>query len=200
MARKRNYVNNREMLGVLTEYLAECKKAEDKAYTEHGLAGLEPEERAAVLKKVTKYPQVPKYLAECFTQIADRLGMKPNFSGYSYLEDMKSDGKINCIQYIRNFNPEKSNNPFAYFTQIIKFAFIRRIEMEKKQLYVKYKTYQNLQLSDQIDGSEGVGAPELNEISNDYIDTFEKKLLTAKEKSVRTKPVKSANTVTDLME
>jgi hypothetical protein len=45
----------------------------------------------------------------------------------------------NCIQYIHNFDPEKSRNPFAYFTQIIHYAFLRRIQKEKKQLEVKTK-------------------------------------------------------------
>ena len=179
--RTRNYVNNREMFETLKRYLVDCKEAE--------AAG-------------KQYPEIPRYLAECFTQIADRLGTKSNFSGYSYLEDMKSDGKINCITYIRNFNPEKSNNPFAYFTQIIKFAFIRRIQMEQKQTYVKLKNYQNMQIVDDIDGVEGSGATELNEISNDWIDSYEKKMLTNRRKSDKVKASNTtpANTVTDLME
>lgn len=171
----RNYINNREMYNALCEYLTKRKEAEEAGKT---------------------LPQIPKYLAECFLQIANRLGTKANFAYYSYLEEMKSDGVMNCIQYIKNFNPEKSNNPFAYFTQIIKFAFIRRIEQEKKQLYVKYKNYQNLNVQEDLAG-EGVGGPELNEISNDYIDTFEKKLLTARKKNVKVEP---ANTVTQFFE
>ena len=52
---------------------------------------------------------------------------------------MISDGIENCVQYIHNFNPEKSQNPFAYFTQIIHYAFLRRIQKEKKQLEIKNK-------------------------------------------------------------
>ena len=52
---------------------------------------------------------------------------------------MISDGIENCVQYIHNFNPEKSQNPFAYFTQIIHYAFLRRIQKEKKQLEIKTK-------------------------------------------------------------
>ena len=58
---------------------------------------------------------------------------------YTFREDMVSDGIENCLQYIHNFNPNKSNNPFAYFTQIIYYAFIRRIQREKKQTHVKHK-------------------------------------------------------------
>ena len=52
---------------------------------------------------------------------------------------MISDGVENCLQYLDNFNPTKSNNPFAYFTQIIYYAFVRRIQKEKKQVKVKQK-------------------------------------------------------------
>jgi len=56
-----------------------------------------------------------------------------------FRDDMISDGIENCVQYIHNFNPEKSTNPFAYFTQIIHYAFLRRIQKEKKQLDIKTK-------------------------------------------------------------
>ena len=52
---------------------------------------------------------------------------------------MISDGIENCVQYIHNFDPEKSKNPFAYFTQVIHYAFLRRIQKEKKQLDIKTK-------------------------------------------------------------
>ncbi len=52
---------------------------------------------------------------------------------------MICDGIENCVQYIHNFDPEKSKNPFAYFTQIIQYAFLRRIQKEKKQLEIKTK-------------------------------------------------------------
>jgi len=88
-------------------------------------------------------PMISEYLGECFMKIAQRLSFRPNFINYAFKDDMISDGIENCIQYIKNFNPEKSSNPFAYFTQIIYYAFIRRIQKEKKQLYIKYKTMQS---------------------------------------------------------
>ena len=72
-------------------------------------------------------PPCPEYIGECFMN-------------FTYKDDMISDGIENCVQYMNNFNPEKSKNPFAYFTQIIYYAFVRRIQKEKKQLYIKYKT------------------------------------------------------------
>ena len=84
-------------------------------------------------------PRIPRYIGECFLKIATHLSFKPNFVNYMFKEDMISDGIENCVQYIHNFNPEKSQNPFAYFTQIIHYAFLRRIQKEKKQLEIKNK-------------------------------------------------------------
>ena len=56
-----------------------------------------------------------------------------------FREDMICDGIENCVQYIGNFDPSKSSNPFAYFTQIIYYAFLRRISKEKRQLEIKNK-------------------------------------------------------------
>ena len=79
------------------------------------------------------------YIGDCFMKIATHLSYKPNFVNYMFREDMISDGIENCVQYIENFNPEKSKNPFAYFTQIIYYAFLRRIQKEKRQLEIKNK-------------------------------------------------------------
>jgi hypothetical protein len=84
-------------------------------------------------------PIVPMYIADCIMKIATHLSYKPNFVNYSFRDEMISDGIENSLQYIDNFNPEKSSNPFAYFTQIIYYAFLRRIQKEKKYLYIKYK-------------------------------------------------------------
>ena len=130
----RNYVNNRDLLEALVAYKALCREAED--------AG---EGR----------PRVPDYIGECIFQIATRLATKPNFSGYSYKEDMISDGIENCLLYIMNFNEEKSQNPFAYFTQIIYYAFIRRIQKEKKQQEVKQKMIANYGIEQMMDSMEG---------------------------------------------
>ena len=84
-------------------------------------------------------PRITNYLGECFLKIATHLSYKPNFVNYMFRDDMISDGIENCVQYIHNFDPEKSKNPFAYFTQIIHYAFLRRIQKEKKQLDIKTK-------------------------------------------------------------
>ena len=116
--RSEHYVNNKEFLAALIKY------REDK--------------EIAQIKGLPK-PVIPRYIGECFLKIANHLSFKPNFVNYMFKEDMISDGIENCVQYIHNFNPEKSQNPFAYFTQIIHYAFLRRIQKEKKQLEIKNK-------------------------------------------------------------
>ena len=90
-------------------------------------------------KKKLDRPPVTDYIGSCFLKIANHLSYRPNFINYTFRYDMISDGIENCLQYLDNFNPEKSNNPFAYFTQIIYYAFIRRIQKEKKQVTIKQK-------------------------------------------------------------
>jgi hypothetical protein len=116
--RSEHYVNNKEFLAALIKY------REDK--------------EIALLQDKPK-PPIPRYIGECFLKIANHLSFKPNFVNYMFKEDMISDGIENCVQYIHNFNPEKSQNPFAYFTQIIHYAFLRRIQREKRQLEIKNK-------------------------------------------------------------
>jgi hypothetical protein len=115
---KENYVNNREFLDALMVYRQQVAAAKESGSTK---------------------PKVPNYIGECFLKIATHLSYKPNFVNYMFRDDMICDGIENCLQYIDNFNPEKSTNPFAYFTQIIYYAFLRRIQREKKQLEIKSK-------------------------------------------------------------
>jgi DNA-directed RNA polymerase specialized sigma24 family protein len=115
---KPHYVDNKRFLQAMIEHRTKVQKAEEKK---------------------RKAPEVTNYIGECFLKIANHLSYRPNFINYTYRDDMISDGIENCLQYMRNFNPEKSNNPFAYFTQIIYYAFIRRIQKEKKQQDVKAK-------------------------------------------------------------
>ena len=83
-------------------------------------------------------PRVPEYVGVAISLMAERLSTKANFINYPFREDMIAEGVENCIMYIHNFDPNKSQNPFAYFTQIIYYAFLRRIQKEKKYLYIKH--------------------------------------------------------------
>lgn len=129
-------------------------------------------------------PILPNYLGECILLIANRLATKPNFINYSYKDEMIADGIENCIMYIDNFDPDKSTNPFAYFTQIIYFAFLRRIQKEKKHLYIKHQVFKQSAISDELyelqDGDDfdggATGSLYDNEKMSDFIKTFEENL------------------------
>ena len=138
-------------------------------------------------------PIIPKYIGECILLIANRLSLKPNFVNYSYREEMVSDGIENCISYIDNFNPEKSDNPFAYFTQIIYYAFLRRIAKEHKQLYVRHKIIENSMILNQLAEQHGADETEVytppiefdNDNMFDFIKTFEDNISKKKVKRQR---------------
>ena len=117
-ARSEHYVNNKELLHALIVYKNKVKEAQENEKPK---------------------PRITNYLGECFLKIATHLSYKPNFVNYMFREDMISDGIENCVQYINNFDPNKSTHPFAYFTQIIHYAFLRRIQKEKKQMDIKNK-------------------------------------------------------------
>jgi len=135
MARKRSehYVNNKEFLAAIVAYKQSIVDAE-------GLG--QPK------------PRITNYLGECFLKIATHLSYKPNFVNYMFKDDMICDGIENCVRYIHNFNPEKSKNPFAYFTQIIYYAFLRRISQEKKQLEIKNKILEKSNFDEVFDSND----------------------------------------------
>lgn len=116
-------------------------------------------------------PQISNYLGDCFIKIATHLSYKANFINYTFKDDMISDGIENCLAAADKFDPTKSTNPFAYYTQIVYFAFIRRIQKEKKQQATKYKIIENMDLDDILTSED-----DLNEFSNQFLDYMKKKL------------------------
>jgi len=128
--KQKHYINNADFLAALIDYKEKCNNAK-------------------IEKK--QPPAIPNYIGECFMKIAEGLSHKPNFINYTYREEMMSDGIENCLMYFSNFDPTKSKNPFAYFTQIIYYAFLRRIQKEKKQLYVKYKATEQMGILDEME-------------------------------------------------
>ena len=143
--RSEHYVNNKEFLAAL------IKLREDREIAE--IRGKEK-------------PRIPRYIGECFLKIATHLSFKPNFVNYMFKEDMISDGIENCVQYIHNFNPEKSRNPFAYFTQIIHYAFLRRIQREKRQLEIKNKIIEKSGYNEVFDDSNKIDGDNFSEYNS----------------------------------
>jgi hypothetical protein len=154
---KKHYINNADFCSALTTYKNESKKAEEQ--------------------KLPK-PPIPNYIGECFIKIAEGLSHKPNFINYPFRDEMISDGIENCLMYFENFDESKSSNAFSYFTQIVYYAFLRRIQKEKKQLYVKYKSTEQFGILDEneiLGYEESTGKQfEMYDNISEFIDLFEK--------------------------
>jgi hypothetical protein len=153
---KNHYINNKDFLKEMTAYRTAIRKAKRLGQPK---------------------PQIPRYVAECFMKIAENLSHKPNFLSYTFRDEMVADAIENCVMYVDNFDPSKSSNPFAYFTQIVYYAFLRRIQKEKKQLYVKYKATETAGILDEFELNENEDGTfrqfELYENISEFIVNYE---------------------------
>ena len=164
-----HYVDNKKLYGEMIHYLNELNEAKAND---------------------TSLPRVPDTIGTAIYLIANKLSLRPNFIGYSYREEMIGDGIENCLMYLHNFNPEKSNNPFAYFTQIIYFAFVRRIQKEQKQQYIKHKSMHNAAIMnelvdmapDDVSHFQSFLTNSGTDRSNDVIERFETAMKQKREK------------------
>ena len=167
-----NYVDNKQFFAAIVEYRKQLQEARD--------AGLED-------------PRIPEYIGECIFKIAEKLSTKPCFINYSYRDEMISDGYLNCIQYFKDYNPEIGQNPFAYFTQVIYYAFLRRISSEEKNRYTIYKSFQesivNQHGTQNLCDSDGndLLPTQMYDNINDFMTRFEKKEAAKKEKRKQVK-------------
>jgi hypothetical protein len=158
--RSEHYVNNKDFLDAIVIYKINLRQAAQKEIPDI------TDQQLKTWKSPNK-PRISNYLGECFLKIATHLSYKPNFVNYMFREDMICDGIENCVQYIHNFNPEKSSNPFAYFTQIIHYAFLRRIQKEKKQMEIRAKIIERCGYDEvfTVDG-DGFDSAEYNSIKD----------------------------------
>lgn len=162
-----------------------------------------------------KDPNAPvdDYIGRSILKIAERYTSRPNFIGYTYRQDMINSAVLNVLQYIGNFDPDKSNNPFAYITQIIHFACLRVIREEKTQQYVKYKSLQKFYEENETELQE-IDADHDYDMSNplydnmeDFINDFEESVEQSKKnrsnnsqpsnKSTKKEPKKTLKFTTD---
>ena len=179
MAKKKtHYVDNEKFFAEIVEYKKKCK-----------IAAKEGKEK----------PMLSEYIGKCIYLIAENLAHKPRFMNYSFVDEMKSDAIENCFMYFDNFDSDKYNNPFAYFTQIIYYAFHRRINKEERNRYIMYKKFQESVLETNtmtpLDGyvvdnksllldsaDNHVMSTQMYDNINDFIDRFEKREVEKKEK------------------
>lgn len=153
-AAQNHYINNQEFLAALVAHreLVDAARA----------AGTEP-------------PPVSNYIGDCFIKIARHLSYKSNFINYSYKDEMISDAIENCLAVVNNFDQTKSKNPFAYFTQITFFAFVRRIQKEKKQMATKFRYIDQLDINNIVtqDHDNGEFTNQFLEFLKTQMDQYE---------------------------
>ena len=168
MAKKINYINNKTLYASMVEHRAKLAEA---------------------IEQGKQKPQISRYVGESILKICNNLAKKPNFSGYTYKLDMISDAIVDCVAAVDNFDPNRTNNPFAYFTQIAWNAFLRRLQKEKIQTYAKHKNFENSFLTNQLwSDSENIHL-KANEYSSEVISSFEEKVT----KNKLTKKKKASN-------
>ena len=140
----------------------------------------------------TPLPKVPDYIAECFLKICEGLSHKSNFVRYTYREEMVMDAVENCLKAIENYNLEAATrtgkpNAFAYFTQISWFAFLRRIEKEKKQQDIKMKYINQSGIENFLDNE--LGDEQSASVAHAFVDQLRIRIDEVKEKDAEWKEV-----------
>ena len=175
MENKKHYVSKEELQQALIDYKTQCDLAVAQGLPE---------------------PRVPEYIGECFVKIATHISYRPNFYNYTFRDEMVSDGIENCLMYFRNYNPEKFNNPFGYFSKIIWYAFLRRIAKEKRELAKKFKYIESLDITDLLTQEQDTG-----EFVNQFLEYLKNELdhvdPSLREIKQRVKKVKSSDDVID---
>lgn len=153
---KKEYINNSDFVKALSDHKKLLIESRDNNLPE---------------------PRLPNYIGECFIKIAEGLSHRPNFINYTYKDEMIADAIENCIMYCQNFDPDKSKNAFSYFTTVIWYAFLRRIQKEKKQLYIKYKATEQFGILDEnelLELEEGHNRQfEVYDNISEFIENFE---------------------------
>lgn len=144
---KEHYVKNKDFLAAMIEYKNACNLAD--------------------INNVRR-PQIPDYIGSCFLKLSTRISFKPNYVNYPFKDEMISDAYFTCVKYIQNFNSERSENPFSYFTSIVENCFKQRIAKEKKQLVIKDRLLEAKGFSEVFseDNSEGNNSSDYNTIKD----------------------------------
>ncbi len=160
----KHYVDNEKMYAALVDYTAAVKVADE--------AGV-------------KHPRVSNYIGECFMKICSRLASVYQFCNYTYKDEMTDRAIEACLRKVLSFNPEKSANPFSYFTQTAYYSFLNTLEVEKQQTYIRYKAMTDRMATDGYDlAQEDVHEIQQVETENEdfslehiqtFVDAYEKK-------------------------
>lgn len=162
-----HYVNNKEFGEAVVEYVTRANAAKQAGQP---------------------IPIVTNYIADCFLKIAEGLSHKVNFIRYTYREEMVMDAVENCLRAVNNYDPGVATrtgtpNAFAYFTQICYFAFLRRIDKEKKQQDIKFKFIEQSGIEEFIASIQG----DDTHTEQAFIDSLRERISRVKDKDEKIK-------------
>lgn len=151
----------------------------------------------AALAAGNEKPRVSEFIGKCIMNISQNLSRKYQFANYPFRDEMVADAIVHCLRYIDSFDPEKSTNPFSYYTQTAYYQFLDRIRQERIHTYVKCKATMNSVVMSELASADD-NASELaehihdnfefdNDFMEKYIDDFELKLAKSKQKAAKKK-------------
>ncbi len=134
--------------------------------------------RKAAVAEGRDPPDPPRYVSECLLKIVYGMATKNNFKNYTYVDEMIADGLENVVVALSSFNPDKSDNPFGYFSIVVFYAFVRRIAKEKRQTYIKYKVTEQMSLTNDLEKSfeHGESSAIKDILENDKMMTLVRKI------------------------
>ena len=153
MTKKPNhFVDNEELYRAFVEYRS---RPEVKDYFERKARWREARAAGKRPGKFTELPpDMPETIKIAVWLIANNFARKPNWRHLPYIEDMIGDAVVGALRYAASFDPQKSENPFAYITQIVSNTFLMRIHEEKVQARLAEETIARASVG-QIQSFEG---------------------------------------------
>jgi len=83
-------------------------------------------------------------LGKMLLRIAEQFSTRGSFASYTYRDDMIGEAVLTCCRYLKNFNPDKSKNPFSYITQICLNSFINYIKIQNRHSQIKDIIYKRM--------------------------------------------------------
>lgn len=199
-----DYVDNKQLYEAMKEYNSRRKPYDNKLneLNERLEQSSTKEEQKSIKEEIEQMtnnpPEIGDYIGKCIIEIAKHVRFRPNFIGYTYNDDMESDAIFTCLQAVPKFNPDNTNNPFAYFTRTAIHSFLKRIEAEKKQQLIKGRMLSQLPMDVFTTRDDTLDNPD--DFVNTYVefmrdnesveDYFEKKRVIRKQKAKEAKAKK----------
>lgn len=140
----------------ILSFMTPEQKSDKKNYVKHFDAAVR---EAAKQKAIPKEPIMPDTIGADLLKICDGLSKRFNFRGYTYRDEMVRDAVVDCVKAVKKYDGTRFTNPFGYFSQIANYAFLGRLDKEKKAHKTKMDLAfdPNTEIYSTMDGDDGSG-------------------------------------------